>query len=271
MHPTITRIPPYRPPRHARWLRETRCAVLMAMLLIGCTTTSEPQQLPEKPKTRVLFIGNSLTYTNNLPALLQGMAAAAGAEPFTYRMIAYGGFSLEEHWGIQESHTSIAADKWDVVVLQQGSSALAEGRRHLLEFSGRYAGEIRKAGSVPALYAVWPPEGYRHLFDAVAESYRAAAAEAGGMLFPVGEAWRAAWRRDSTIRFYSSDSLHPTPAGSYLAALVMFQQLYGRSPVGLPSTIPLVAPWTGAVEIPPATAAILQEAAAEANQKYALR
>lgn len=242
--------------------------MLMAMLLVGCTNTSEPQQLP-KPKTRVLFIGNSLTYTNNLPAILQGMAAAAGAEPLTYRMIAYGGFSLEEHWATQESHTSIATDKWDVVVLQQGSSALADGRKHLLEFSGKYAGEIRSAGSVPALYSVWPPEGYRHLFDAVRESYGNAAAAADAMLFPVGEAWRAAWRRDSTIRFYSSDSVHPTPAGSYLAALVMFQQLYGRSPVGLPSTIPLLAPWTGAVEIPPETAAILQQAAAEANQKYA--
>ena len=56
--------------------------------------------------------------------------------------------------------------------------------------------------------------------------------------FPVGEAWRLAGKRDTKLGLYSDD-LHPTPAGSYLAALVMYQQLYGASPVGLPAELSL--------------------------------
>lgn len=268
MHPATTTMPQHRSASGEKWFRGFRLALLLAVLVTGCTSTSGPQPAP-KPKTRVIFIGNSLTYTYNIPAIVQGMAAAAGAEPFTYKMITYGGFSLEDHWNRQETHLAIAEKTWDVVVLQQGMSASLEGRNLLREFSRKYAAEIRSAGGMPALYSVWPPEGYREYFDAVGESYRLAADDTDGMLFPVGEAWRAVWRRDPTIGLYSSDSLHPTQAGSYLAALVMFQQLYNRSPVGLPSTIALLPPLSGTIVIAPATAAVLQEAAAEANEKYA--
>lgn len=48
------------------------------------------------------------------------------------------------------------------------------------------------------------------------------------MLLPVGEAWRAAWREDASLALYSSDNFHPSPAGSYLAALVIYEQLFGQ-------------------------------------------
>ena len=53
--------------------------------------------------------------------------------------------------------------------------------------------------------------------------------------FRRGEAWRAAWRRDPGLELFGTDGFHPTELGSYLVALVMYQQLTGRSPEGLPS------------------------------------
>jgi hypothetical protein len=34
---------------------------------------------------------------------------------------------------------------------------------------------------------------------------------------------------------YGTDGFHPTPTATYLAALVIYQQITGRSPVGLPA------------------------------------
>ena len=48
--------------------------------------------------------------------------------------------------------------------------------------------------------------------------------------------------------------------GAYLAALVIYQQLSGRSPIGLPSTFERIF-------VPPSRAVLLQEAAAEANAR----
>ena len=80
------------------------------------------------------------------------------------------------------------------------------------------------------MLAVWPSAARRGDFDRVAESYRGAADLIGGDLFPVGEAWRAAWARDPALPLYGPDGFHPSPLGSYLAALVIFEALTGRLP-----------------------------------------
>jgi len=240
--------------------------LITALFVAGGELRSQTQET--KP-LRVLFIGNSLTYWNDLPAMVEALAEASGAARPTCEAVVSGGYSLEDHWNEGAAQKAIARGGWDVMVLQQGPSASTEGRRSLLEYARRFAQEIRRAGARPALYMVWPSTSRKGDFDGVAESYRQAAAETKGLLFPAGEAWRAAWRRDSKLELYSPDGLHPTVAGSYLAALTIYQQLYAKTPVGLPATLKLRG--GGKVKIADGQARLLQEAAAEANKKFAWR
>jgi hypothetical protein len=99
------------------------------------------------------------------------------------------------------------------------------------------------------------------LADAAIESYTLAAQDVSGTLFPVASAWLAAWRRDGALLLYSADGLHPSVAGSYLAALVMYAALYDRSPVGLPARVRLIS--GSEIGVTAAVAAVLQEAVAE--------
>lgn len=155
------------------------------------------------------------------------------------------------------------------MVLQQGPSASKEGRALLLEYTRRFAEDIRRIGARPALYSVWASIIRRQDFKGVSESYRQAAEEVDGLLFPVGEAWLSAWKVDPSITLYSEDGFHPSGVGTYLAALVMYEQLYNRSPVGLPSKLQL---GSGAkIEIPADQALLLQRAAEEANKLFARR
>ena len=59
------------------------------------------------------------------------------------------------------------------------------------------------------------------------------------MFIPAGEAWRAAWRVDPGLPLYDGDQFHPSPLGSYAAALSIFAELYRQSPVGLPARLML--------------------------------
>jgi len=77
---------------------------------------------------------------------------------------------------------------------------------------------------------VWPSSGRLGDRDRVSQSYAGAATLIGGELFPVGDAWRAAWRRDPSLALYGADGFHPSPLGSALAALVILDQLTGRLP-----------------------------------------
>jgi hypothetical protein len=239
-------------------------AVLAVVGMLGLACSSAPSG-PGTPELigdgrRVLFIGNSLTYWNDLPLIVQALADSAGGEPLAVMTVAFPDYNLDDHRARGAAERAIALGQWDVVVLQQGPSSVEENRVQLRESVGVLSEQIRAVGATPALYSVWPSEGRRADFPRAIESYTLAARDVGGLLFPVASAWLAAWERDATITLYSADGLHPSVAGSYLAALVMYGVLYGRTPVGLPARVRLAS----GVElgVTPGRAAVLQEAAA---------
>jgi len=139
-----------------------------------------------------------------------------------------GHFGLEQHWQSGEARKAIANGRWDLVVLQQGPSSLPESRRVLIDYTRRFDAEIKKAGARTALYMVWPSRQRRGDAEAVSQSYRAAAKAVDATLLPVGDAWRAAWVIDRDLPLYAPDNFHPSGAGTYLAALVLYRHLFGE-------------------------------------------
>lgn len=234
----------------------------LAALLVAasaCSDATGPLRLAEG--RRVLFIGNSLTTWNAMPEMVDAFARAAEVEPpFVGYLLTANGYSLEDHWN-DGSQEIIRQANWDVVVMQQGPSALPENRLMLREYTANFAGEIRAIGGTPALLSVWPWESRSYDFPAAIESYRLAAEDVDGMFIPAASAWLEAWERDPSLQLYSDD-VHPSIDGSYLTALVVFGRLYDRSPVGLPTDLELSG--GGSIEIDPAIAATLQAAAAAA-------
>lgn len=246
-------------------LHAMRFPLLRAALIAAAAATCAPRVTEPSADdgVAILFVGNSLTYFNALPGMVQALADSAGQRTPRVAQVAFPDFSLEDHWNHGAAAREIARGDWDVVVLQQGPSARPESRVLLLEYARRFADAIRATGARPALYMVWPQANRSFDFDRAVESWVLAADSVGGILLPVAEAWRAAWRRDPAAPLYAADGLHPTAAGSYLAALVMAERLLGVAPVGLPARIDVRG--GGRVAIPPELAPILQQAAAEAN------
>jgi hypothetical protein len=66
----------------------------------------------------VLFIGNSLTQANGLPAMVETFSLKAGT-PIGTASVAFGGYSLEDHWNQGAAQRRIAEGGWSIVVLQQ--------------------------------------------------------------------------------------------------------------------------------------------------------
>ena len=244
------------------WRRRLSGVATVALLAVVLSSSAPAQE----DELRVLFVGNSLTYENDLPAILGALIDSAGLGPAVMARVAFPNFGLEDHWVDGRARQAIESRRWSFVIIQQGPSA-TEGRPSLLEYAGRFAPLIRSADAHPALYMVWPSRARAFDFDGVSESYRMAADRAQGLVLPAGDAWRAAWRMDPTLALYGPDGFHPSLLGSYLAALVMFERITGRSPLGLPPSLTVGDPHAAPVrvDIPPAVAAILQQAAAEAN------
>ncbi len=208
--------------------------VLLGVLVLSTACASHAEVVPSSRRPRVLFIGNSLTYSHDVPRMVADLAAAAGA-PLEVDAVTFPGASLEDHWSEGSARRRLASERWDVVVLQQGPSALPESRVLLRRDAARFAELARASGARVALYMPWPSRARAFDFDAVHESYALAARDAGALFIPAGDAWRAAWRVDPQLALYSPDGLHPTVAGAYLAALVIHATVAGRSPLGAPA------------------------------------
>ena len=193
---------------------------------MAAIVTSDPQRTASRE--RVLFVGNSLTSVNDVPGLVAGIARADGRAVHC-EVVAINNFSLEDHWQQGDAMRRIAAGGWTTVVLQQGPSALPDSRVLLVQYTRQFDAAIRRQGGRTALYMVWPFASRRFDFDGVSASYRAAAESVGGVILPVGAAWQAVWRRDPAFALYGPDGFHPTPAASYLAALVIYEGLANRT------------------------------------------
>lgn len=165
-----------------------------------------------------------------------------------------------DHWNDGVAARIIAGGQWRFVVLQQGWTPAGVCQDTLRLATRRFSAGIKAINAVPALYQVWPPSNRLGQFPGTIESYRMAAEDVGGLLFPVAEAWQEVLRRDATASLYV-DGLHANAAGSYLAALVMYTRLFNKSPVGLPASVRTRS--SVQVLIPATLAALLQQVAAD--------
>ena len=241
--------------------RHLRGVALSLALLASCGGgEAEPPPPFSGAELRVLFVGNSLTYDNDLPGMTARLAASVDVPPMSVGRVLRGNYSLGDHWQEGAAPDMIRQGGWDVVVLQQGPSALPESQADLLASTRRFAALATEHGARVALLMVWPGADRSMAFDSVRMSYSNAAEAVGGIFVPAGEAWRAAWRRDPTLALYSSDGFHPSVTGSYLAALTLFEQFYGRSPIGV----------SGA-GVDPSRVLLLQESAAQADAQFGRR
>lgn len=203
-----------------------------AVILLACCCTPRLHAAKPSPRDaepvplRVLFVGNSYTFVNDVPDLVARVAAARGVELVT-GMIAEPNYSIEDHLR-RRDYENMLARGWDWVVLQQGPSSLPENQEILRVQAGRAAALAQARGIRVALFAAWPALDNAPTWAAAEFSYRNAARANGLCVLPVSMAWRLARERAPTVQLYAPDRLHASPEGSLLAALVMAQGLVPR-------------------------------------------
>ena len=195
------------------------------------------------PCVRVLFLGNSYTYVNDLPAVFAELARSAGKNVET-GMVASGGETLAEHAASAESLGAIRGSRWQFVVLQEQSeipSVEALRQNQMYPATRSLAEVIRAAGATPVLLETWAHRDgwpdyrldYAAMQSAIDQAYLALAGQLGVGVATAGEAWQAALGQDPTVALWQADGSHPSQAGTYLAACVLYARIFGATPVGI--------------------------------------
>lgn len=199
------------------------------------------------PRTlRVLFIGNSYTYVNDLPAAVARIARESegerGRPSITVDSAVEGGATLQLHWE-RMRQDRIRMGPWDAVVLQGQSVEPILAYQNFDLYARRFAERARAEGSRVVFYATWarrpgdavyaqPWSGgnFAAMTTRLDNAYRMTAMNVMGETARVGLRWSDARAAHPTIELYDSDGSHPSAAGTFLAACVMYRALTGLAP-----------------------------------------
>lgn len=221
----------------------------------------------------ILFVGNSFTYLNDLPAVLSEIANAAGF-PMEAQKVVKGGWYLNRYADPKDEMGARLREEypkqtWDYIVLQDQSFNPA-GCPEDFYAAVRTLCEMMRCRENFTFYQTWAyADGsetlrstglsYNQMHEKLRDAYCRAAKEHGALLAPVGDAFRLCHERFAELALLGEDDAHPSPCGTYLAACVFYAVFSGESPLNL--TIPKEMAASGAVR--PEDAAVLRRIAHE--------
>ncbi|MDA9661319.1 hypothetical protein N9T78_03400 [Gammaproteobacteria bacterium] len=205
----------------------------------------------ENPKS-ILFIGNSFFYYNNgvhKPLLGMVRANESLGKGHRFRNITINSSSLE--WHDVESYVtnerigsfSITSknkykkydpEKYDLAIMMDCSQCpIHEDRKELFNFYvDAHSKTLRDNGVEPSLLMTWAYKDKPEMIDGLAASYISAANRNKAMVFPVGLAFQLSQAEYPAIDLFTLDKRHPSKAGTYLMASVIYSSVYNVSPIG---------------------------------------
>ncbi len=197
---------------------------------------------PDAPRSlRVLFVGNSYTYVNDLPAMLVQMAVRSRPSvAIAAESVTVGGATLQSHWESTGAQARVREARWDAVVLQGQSVEPLWQPAVFGAHADRFGALATEVSARPLWFATWARRAgdaiYAETFSGgtfdtmtmrLESGYAMAQTRNGGALVRVGEAWRRSLAERPALALHSDDGSHPTVAGTYLAACVFYGELVG--------------------------------------------
>jgi len=206
------------------------CVIMMAVVLASWKAIA---QSPVSTPRKVLFIGDSFTYTQGgIYTHFEKLAAAAtpALVVSTDKAVA-GGAYLKRLWEMLEPVRLIDSGAFDVVVLQDDIPET--NLDYFRQYARMFVDEVRKNKGRPVLFMAW---AYQRLgwisMQQIAEAHRNLAKELNVDVAPVGLAWQQASKQRPDLDMYAADREHPSIYGMYLATCVVFATVYGKTPAG---------------------------------------
>ncbi len=199
-------------------------------------------------QTKVLFLGNSFTYTYDIPGIFQAMATAAGESVFVDERTQAGMAVADEqiigHINDALSQSKISSQQWDYIVVQDNQGNYVNSVGVIPANAGN--ANVTLYNQIKANYpctriiyfAGWGPEGGVFTGDNTQACINRIYGNmnylnnniGNEIVSPIGKAWNTSLSQMPGVDLYYSDNVHPSLEGSYLAAATLFVTIFKRDP-----------------------------------------
>lgn len=185
-------------------------------------------------KVRVLFVGNSHTFFNDMPTIFQMFCRESGTADAEVVMQAHPGVHLSWHLSQQwELRYGLVQGNFDYMVFQQAAHPCPPMEETLRD-GARMVELARAQGVKPVATITWCerrfPENQQKMYDI----FDALHEQTGVLCSPVGQVFQRVEREEKDIDLYWVDGEHASMYGSYVIAACAYARIFGKSPIGLP-------------------------------------
>ena len=197
---------------------------------------------PNREEYHVLFVGNSLTYVHDIPAIIKNMVEADGGY-FGYIQQTVGGAYIKDH----ENNFNRNMDLYTYTdVILQGQSFEAIGNySEFEEYMLKYSARVKETSAKLHFYQTWGYDKEKwaasingvttiitqfEMYDGLQSAYDLAASKAGASVTRSGEAFEIYLKEYDLPSLYQ-DMNHQSIYGAYLSACCHYAMLTGKSPV----------------------------------------
>ena len=196
---------------------------------------------------RVLFIGTSYTYYNNLWDIFANICKIEGVD-VEVDQVTNGGWSLMQMSNVndtfgKEVDRKLKENKYDVVILQEQSVRPVIDKELFFESVEALVRKINKNGSKTYLYETWGRKTgnivleqfnltNKSMTEKLIESYNEIANKLNLTVCHVGTTFYNIYN-NYDIELYDEDKTHPSYIGSVVAALVIYGTIFNKKTINL--------------------------------------
>ncbi len=181
---------------------------------------------------KVLFIGNSYVYYNNLAQMISLISDSLNTKLICTKST-IGSATLGQHWnelrGLK-TRQLLAKNKYDIVVIQDNSLWPIEHKDSVFLYGNLFCKTINKTGAKTFIYNTWARQKTPEIQSVINEVYSKLASDNKATLVPVGDSWKLALQIKPTIDLFNADGSHPSNLGTFLIALNFIKKITGTLP-----------------------------------------
>jgi len=203
--------------------------LLLIFLLSFCCQIKAAEN---RDTLKVLFIGNSYVYYNNLAQMISLMTDSMSTKLICTKST-IGSATLGQHWnelrGLK-TRQLLAKNKYDIVVIQDNSMWPIEHRDSVLLYGNLFCNTIRKTSAKTFIFNTWARQKTPETQSIINEVYNKLASDNKATIVPVGDSWALALKNKPSIDLFTSDGSHPSNLGTFLIALNFIKKITGTLP-----------------------------------------
>ncbi len=181
---------------------------------------------------RVLFVGNSLTYVGNVPAIVESLAAANG-QHVQAKMIVKGGATLTDRMSDESIERALESESFHLLIAQErgGDFMCSFGQASCESARGALA-DLRALALQKnvKLVLLGTYQGHPQASSALVRAESEAAVGAGVPYLVISDILQQGLKAYPEMKWFAADGMHPGPALALAQAIVIFNHLFGEWP-----------------------------------------